>query len=965
MKRLLTIISILALAIGLIACNGNDKPVDDPALVFLQDAYDTLSGLIANKEDIKANFEVPTTFLDGVTGVWSSSEPGVVSIEDPVDGIALVKVNRPDFEDGDATVKLSVVLSVPAENSDEILTKSWEITLTVVKLDKLDEDLSPYSSFKDAYDDVENGTLPLTNFRTQLLKFEGITFYGSGTAGYFLVAADGSLAFVYGTGNMPKEGDLLNGTAKVYNYFGFFQLDDVNFEKVDGTPDYEVTYEPMSISDINDLPLLGSPFPENMTGPSTFKLNDVKLVLHTKLATPNSQYDLLIVPKDFDIETAEVNTDGEYFKDSIMVYYTTKDYAQIKQLVNLEISELNVIYEGYRDDKSVKYVTILSVDHIKLAEELTDETKVSMAKSVLDLETEFREAGTLALITKGEQGAVITWDYKVENDPNNDLIDLETGAVTPPNEGRVSVTLVATITVGSAHDTKEFTINIGEHTLIDIDDALDADIGDIVMVKGLVTENFAYRTYSMQDETGSIAVYTPTNLTPGKIYQIIGKRAAYKGLPQLSDIEIVDSQNSYLPEPLSIDDILDNDNELENHIAEWVSIEGLKITNITTPDGYNNFEITLTKGSVTLTFKYNSGTMDDKPMPGFDDLNVDDVVNYVGALGWNNGPYLGFGPNTHLGEGWLEDEDLLPVIIDFGSDKKTGYDAGQLSFTNGDGVEYEINKDRVQINTSDYEPHDTKGPILVMGPTANVKRAYAIFDFGHLKGLEQIEFAFTGWNDNNFDKTKALTDSLFALQVWNGEDWVSLEYDDGKVNAFELFTKATYKKVLYEVEGPGIYRLVYDTPSATTAGNTDYALTVAFIKLMDDNYVEDEVATPPELGDVEHVDLDFTKLSDSTSYVSTPTNTIVDNEEGGTITLVRLNSNISTAKVDGEPVANGIVLAIRGGNDWESPWLKTADKLNGVTKIEFKVTNWRTDAANNLNYADHIYIQTSTDGETW
>lgn len=100
----------------------------------------------------------------------------------------------------------------------------------------------------------------------------------------------------------------------------------------------------------------------------------------------------------------------------------------------------------------------------------------------------------------------------------------------------------------------------------------------------------------------------------------------------------------------------------------------------------------------------------------------------------------------------------------------------------------------------------------------------------------------------------------------------------------------------------------------------------------------------------------FASLANATTYVTEPTDILVND-----MTFTRLNANISAT---GD--VRGIVLGIRSGNGWNSPYLQLAQKLEGAYKVVFNVTNWTSDARFNLEtFAEGIYIQTSTDGTTW
>lgn len=106
----------------------------------------------------------------------------------------------------------------------------------------------------------------------------------------------------------------------------------------------------------------------------------------------------------------------------------------------------------------------------------------------------------------------------------------------------------------------------------------------------------------------------------------------------------------------------------------------------------------------------------------------------------------------------------------------------------------------------------------------------------------------------------------------------------------------------------------------------------------------------------------FSGLDQNTTYVTTPTEFNVDD-----LSFTRLHANISTVT---NYTTRGVVLGLRKGssepyNDYQSPYLEVNDKLVGAYKVVFSVVNWTRDAEFRLDYATGIYIQTSTDGETW
>lgn len=174
----------------------------------------------------------------------------------------------------------------------------------------------------------------------------------------------------------------------------------------------------------------------------------------------------------------------------------------------------------------------------------------------------------------------------------------------------------------------------------------------------------------------------------------------------------------------------------------------------------------------------------------------------------------------------------LKYTIDFGTfnTNGTGYGAGDLTFENGDAKSYTFNKDRVQINNSTFEPHVTAGNFLVMSIRDNAHTAFIEFDFTAETGLSKLSMDVSVWNQNNIDPVKNVANGHFALQIKVGDNWVDVENDTEVTNLLPLITVNVYTTITFNLEGPGLYRLVY-SGEATASSNTVTALTVDNIKV--------------------------------------------------------------------------------------------------------------------------------------
>jgi hypothetical protein len=175
--------------------------------------------------------------------------------------------------------------------------------------------------------------------------------------------------------------------------------------------------------------------------------------------------------------------------------------------------------------------------------------------------------------------------------------------------------------------------------------------------------------------------------------------------------------------------------------------------------------------------------------------------------------------------------ETLLTTIDFGTVAKTGYSAGILKFTNGDGVEYSFNKDRAQTNTSDYAPHDTQGSILVLSCKSSAQFAFVEIDLTATAGLTKVSIDFSVWNQNYFDKITGLAGSAIQFEKLDGETWVPVAATTGETNLLSLLTVDVYTTVTFDNLTAGKYRITYSAPGNTSGSNTEYAVTADDIKI--------------------------------------------------------------------------------------------------------------------------------------
>ncbi|NLB84917.1 MAG: hypothetical protein GX794_02230 [Acholeplasmataceae bacterium] len=138
--------------------------------------------------------------------------------------------------------------------------------------------------------------------------------------------------------------------------------------------------------------------------------------------------------------------------------------------------------------------------------------------------------------------------------------------------------------------------------------------------------------------------------------------------------------------------------------------------------------------------------------------------------------------------------------------------------------EIELQKDRVQINTSTFDPHKSVGAFLVFSIRDTAASAWIEFN---IAAAGTVSFDASVWNQSNLAAVKEVDNGLFALQINVDGSWVNIKSagEAGVENLLPLLTVDKYVKMSFKVESAGKYRIVYSGLSEATS-NTVTALTV-------------------------------------------------------------------------------------------------------------------------------------------
>lgn len=414
---------------------------------------------------------------------------------------------------------------------------------------------------------------------------------------------------------------------------------------------------------------------------------------------------------------------------------------------------------------------------------LTDEEKLALDADAIVLPEAIDEDTTLTLPAAGALGSAIAWASS-----DNAVIDPVTGAVVVPEEG-VTVTLTATLTLGD------------EDPLIVTFDIIVSS--ELEATGGVVTIEFSGTTGNMSGDNDAALFGLDDDL-----FTVTSEKGAagnHVGVNAAGQIRIYSVRAS------------GDGNTLTVGIAEGYVITKVVITFVTASNQSTSGLLTLGEDEIEIT--------DFTAVASHDNLEID-------AFSLKN-THLGGSANGQI---WITSIEVTYDVVeagelalladwDFGTAAKTGYGEGNITWTNTDETEVTANKDRVQSNISTFVPHDTQGAFLVFSIRNTHSTAFIDLDLTEFANVAKISFKISTWNQAQVNASKNVEDGYFALQVFENEEWVNVLNHLGEEDSLPLLTADVYTEVSFDVDGPGLYRIIYYGVSTAT-GNTTTTITV-------------------------------------------------------------------------------------------------------------------------------------------
>ena len=610
-----------------------EKPVsqilDEAKVALLLDGVDG---------GVATDIALPTTVgSEGVTVAWTSSNTDVIAN----DG----SVTRPAMGSDDVTVTITATLSL----SGQSVTKEFEILV----LANVEPTL--YASVAEVLLNAEAG---------EFVKVEDVTVFGMTSDTYFFGDGTGVLA-VYGSSQEVVAGEVYDIYGLYDIYFGSPQFNATSDETMPtvATPsDGAVTVlTPEVVTDVDAFVPDTAP---SYSASNMFEYKYLEITAKVRIQG-DGNYDTFFVNPDYAGDNINSDANSPHTTNAFMIYYRSNKAAF--NAYDGKVIKFNAFLYSYRTDRTI-YTIVFLGEETDIEYSATDDEAVTMAKEALApmFEYEYIEAETLDLPTTTELGANIEWAT------DSLLVDVLTGELTMPETGQEEVTLTATISRGEVSDTFTVTFDAGELPNSTILEAIQLGTGHLVEVTGIVTSAEYQNTYFIQDETGGIAIYTSwgdleaflqTNY--GKEITIIGERAAYRGLIQLSNIysyELVGDPAAPIT-AVNVDEHGLDAESLEPFQGQLVELTGLFVADVDS-DSYGNVYVDLldTVSGKEVTMKWDSRVaLSTEAQALLDAIEIGDVLDIINPLAWSNDPYLYFTDTTDITEGTLTDVQAVSV----------------------------------------------------------------------------------------------------------------------------------------------------------------------------------------------------------------------------------------------------------------------------------------------------------------
>ena len=519
-KRIAAIFAVFALLFGLAGCleeQPNDKVTIEEAQANVESALanivfdDTMRNSVAKSFALASkNARFPNVVLE-----WTSSEEDIIAIAETKEGGLQAKVTRPATSDPRAVngeyveVTLTVIASEEAEG--QVASAKKEITFRVLASDVFEQTIAGiktevYQSLKDR--GVALNVNDSANAKTYVV-YARVLAHNPGQSMYI---SDGTGAMVvygkdlYSSGKYA-EGALVKVTGDVYSYFGNVEFGaNVEIEVLEETDEHAN----IQVNEYVDAEI------EEYTSALTASVDDKKFILDVAGLQNFSGGAFRLYAKVVKVEAApgdQYALEDPNTGTQISLYHYCTDGAESKALIEQFVGKYVYIealtIDRYSTNDCYRVVWNGKAPEEAEAPTLTDADKVDIALKNLAVDAEVDADIELPAL----EGLVWTLKAASEN------AAVEGNKLTVVRaEVDVEVVLVATLTIGSASASKEFTVKILASVIpyISVSDAAAAVLdaaqdGATVYIKGYIAEGSKldkYGNFVLQDFAGNtVTIY--------------------------------------------------------------------------------------------------------------------------------------------------------------------------------------------------------------------------------------------------------------------------------------------------------------------------------------------------------------------------------------------------------------------------------------------------------------------------
>jgi len=557
MKKKLGLILLLVGMFGLAACNSStpssssvapssssedttsessssSSEVIDGAIAKIDAALDGLAALITDPSNITVGFQVPTNLANGVTAVWSSSEPGVLSFGEPSGGFANVIVNRPALGSGDATLTISAVLSLQSELSATILTRNFSLEVTVKENPVAEVVIENVADILALVDPALDNTLNVS--------LENLTVIARSVGEAWVYDGTGVIQ-IYGAPTAMEVGKVYSVAGVIDWYYGIWEIKNVTAtEQTEATPQFPVKEVIDSVDEKiaaleaaeQHLPAIGNVADGNMEAIHASVTGKVHVI-----PGDSSNYNTYLLDDTnttgLTLGTGPTGTDPENPANGFMFYYGTNDFALIKSYDGIVIT-IDVVIYTYRSNNHAFAIYYVGGPEGIVAV-LTDAQKQTIDANALAQPTSVTEATTLEVPTEGINGSTIAWASS-----NEAVINSTTGVVTIPEAG-VMVTLTATVSITGLTDiVKTFNIVVGPLTNTDMATFLTKADNDVLYSEAEVLwAKTDKKAFVVGDSTGYGYIFNSValDIVVGGFYGFNYTVDIYSGLYEMTKVTVL------------------------------------------------------------------------------------------------------------------------------------------------------------------------------------------------------------------------------------------------------------------------------------------------------------------------------------------------------------------------------------------------------------------------------------------